>query len=140
MLIRHSVWQAIGGFDERFFFFLEETDFCLQARRRGWKVFHLPQAQVWHEQGQTAQQPGAAARIEYWRSRYAYFEKNCSRGTCALLRAGLRARLLANWLTSNLLFCCTFGRSPRWRDKHEVNTTLWQWHRRGCPAQMGLPR
>jgi hypothetical protein len=140
LLIRQSLWQAIGGFDERFFFFLEETDFCLQARRRGWKVYHLPQMQVWHEQGQSAKQLGPAARVEYWRSRYAYFEKNCSRTACALLRAGLRARLLADWLASGLLFAGTFGRSPRWRDKHELNTTLWRWHRRGCPPQMGLPR
>jgi GT2 family glycosyltransferase len=140
MLIRRILWQAIGGFDERFFFFLEETDFCLQARRRGWKVFHLPQVQAWHEQGKSAKQLGTAARIEYWRSRYAYFEKNCSRVTCVLLRAGLRVRLLANWLASSLLFCCTFGCSPRWRDKYEVNTTLWRWHLRGCPPQMGLPR
>ncbi len=32
MLIRRRVWDEIGGFDERYFFFFEETDFCLQAR------------------------------------------------------------------------------------------------------------
>ena len=37
MLIRREAWEALGGLDERYFFFLEETDFCLQARRRGWR-------------------------------------------------------------------------------------------------------
>ncbi len=140
MLIRHSVWEALGGLDERYFFFLEETDFCLQARRQGWQVFHLPQAQAWHEQGKSATPMGAAARIEYWRSRYAYFEKNCTRLTFLLLRAGLRARLLVDWLASSLLLILTFGRSPRWQHRYELTTTLWRWHVHGCPWQMGLPR
>jgi GT2 family glycosyltransferase len=140
MVIRRSVWETLGGLDERFFFFLEETDFCLQARRRGWEVFHLPQMQVWHEQGGTAKSLAAAARVEYWRSRYAYFDKNCSPAASRMLRLGLRVRLLANWMASGTLSAATFGRSTRWRNRHEVNTTLWRWHRRGCPPEMGLPR
>ena len=57
MLIRAELWRELGGFDERYFFFFEETDFCLQARRRGWQVFHLPQVQVWHEQGKESAKP-----------------------------------------------------------------------------------
>jgi len=61
MLIRRSGWQTLGGLDERYFFFFEETDFCVEARRQGWKIFHLPQVQVWHEQGRSASQAPAAA-------------------------------------------------------------------------------
>src|SRR5215471_19234668 len=43
MLIRKSVWDALGALDERFFFFFEETDFCLQVRRKNLRVMHLPQ-------------------------------------------------------------------------------------------------
>ena len=42
MLIRKSAWDALGGLDERFFFFFEETDFCLQIHRKNLRVFHLP--------------------------------------------------------------------------------------------------
>ncbi len=140
MLIRRSVWEAIGGFDERYFFFFEETDFCLQARRRGWKVFHLPQVQVWHEQGQSARQMPAATRIEYWRSRYAYFQKHRCPLTRGVLRAGLCLRLLADWLASGLLAALAPGGSPRWRQRWLTHTALWRWHLKGCPAEMGLPR
>jgi GT2 family glycosyltransferase len=34
-LVRREVWEKLGGMDEEFFFFLEETDFCLRARREG---------------------------------------------------------------------------------------------------------
>jgi GT2 family glycosyltransferase len=140
LVIRRKTWQQVGGLDERFFFFLEETDFCLQARRAGWKVVHLPQLQVWHEQGRSAGQQPAAVRIEYWRSRYAYFGKNHRLGTRALLRAGLAVKLLAEWLASALLFVFSFGGSPRWRRQWTVNCALMDWHLRGCPEQMGLPR
>ena len=140
MLIRGSVWRDLGGLDERYFFFLEETDFCLQARRRGGKVFHLPQIQVWHEQGQSARQWPAAARIEYWRSRYAYFQKNRGLFARAWLRIGLAARLLVAWLISGVLVLATLGASARWRKQWRVNSALGRWHLLGCPAGMGLPR
>ena len=139
-LVRATLWRALQGLDERFFFFLEETDFCFRTRAQGLKVYHLPQAEVWHEQGQSAQQMPAGARIEYWRSRYAYFQKNCSRLTCAILGAGLRIRLGFDWLGSGLLLLASLGKSSRWRAKHDVATALWDWHLRRCPIEMGLPR
>ena len=121
-----------------YFFFFEETDFCLQARRRGWKIFHLPQVKVWHGQGKSAGQVHVPARIEYWRSRYAYFAKNHSAPVRVFLRLGLGARLLANWLSSGLLFLA--GRSVRWRNAWQVNNALLRWHLKSCPDEAGLPR
>src|SRR6266567_7256857 len=89
LLTRKRLWDSLGGLDERFFFFLEETDFCFAARRAGAKVMHLPQVQVWHGQGQSAKQMPAAARIEYWRSRYSYFQKHRPRSVRLVLRVGL---------------------------------------------------
>jgi GT2 family glycosyltransferase len=140
MLIRGKVWRESGGFDERYFFFLEETDFCRQARERGWKVYHLPQAQAWHGQGQSGRQTPVAVRIEYWRSRYAYFRKNCGMLANGVLRVGLRVRLFVDWLSSGLMLLMTAGRAPRWRHRWEVTTALWRWHFLGCPDGMGLPR
>jgi GT2 family glycosyltransferase len=139
MLIRRAVWEKLGGLDERYFFFFEETDFCLQARRHGWKVFHLPQVRVWHEQGRSAGQMPTGARIDYWRSRYAFFKKNRSLPAWVLLRAGLCARLLVNWLSSGLFTLATLG-GARWRQRWHTHSTLLRWHLAGCPDSMGLPR
>ena len=137
MLVRAKTWREIGGMDERYFFFFEETDFCLQATRRDWKVFHLPQVKVWHEQGKSAGQIFVPARIEYWRSRYAYFVKNHSPFTRAVLRLGLGARLVLNWISSGVL---GLGQSIRWRNAWRVNSALLRWHLSFCPPQSGLPR
>ncbi len=140
MLIRADTWRAMGGLDERYFFFLEETDFCLAVKRAGGKVFHLPQVEVWHEQGKSAKQTPAPARIEYWRSRYAYFAKNHTVLTGALLRAGLWLKLMANALASGSLMAVTLGKNARWSDRWRTNSALLSWHLKGCPPEGGLAR
>ena len=140
MLIRAAVWRAVGGLDERYFFFFEETDFCLQARKAGSKTMHLPQVEVWHEQGKSAKQWPAAARIEYWRSRYSYFVKNYPPSTNTFLRIGLGFRLWMNCFSTGLLTFFSFGRSARWLEAYKTNSELRRWHLLGRPAEMGLPR
>jgi GT2 family glycosyltransferase len=139
-LVRREVWEKLGGMDERFFFFLEETDFCLRARQAGFATIHLPQVRVWHGQGQTAKQDLPAARIEYWRSRYAYFAKHRSWAACIALRCGLLLRLFLDSAVSGFLTMITLGRSLRWREKFAVHRALLLWHLRGCPEGFGLPR
>ena len=139
-LVRREVWEKLRGMDERFFFFLEETDFCLRARQAGFSTMHLPQVRVWHGQGQTAKQDLPAARIEYWRSRYAYFAKHRSPATCIALRCGLLLRLILDSVFSGLLTALTLGQARRWREKFAVHRSLFFWHLRGCPDGVGLPR
>ena len=140
MLIRKSVWDALGGLDERFFFFFEETDFCRQVRRKNLRVMHLPQVRVWHGQGQTARQVSVAVRIEYWRSRYLYFAKNHSRLTRMILFSGLITRLFFDWAFAILLAAFTLGKNARWRSRWQVCSALVVWHLCGCPLKSGLPR
>jgi hypothetical protein len=140
MLVRKSVWDMLGGLDERYFFFLEETDFCLQAHQRGLRVCHLPEVRVRHEQGQTARQVSADARIEYWRSRYTYFAKNHRPLTRLILAVGLGLRLFFDALAAGLCALATLGRNARWRERWCVCAALVGWHLHGCPAEQGLPR
>lgn len=48
LLIRASVLEEIGFFDESFFYLYEDIDFCFRARRRGYKVLYVPEATVCH--------------------------------------------------------------------------------------------
>jgi GT2 family glycosyltransferase len=140
MLIRKSAWDALAGLDEGYFFFFEETDFCLRVRQKNLRVMHLPQVRVWHGQGQTAKQVSAAARIEYWRSRYRYFAKNFGPAPCAALRVGLLLRLFMDWLVALLLTMVTLGKNSRWRSRWRICSALAGWHLCGCPHKTGLPR
>src|SRR5690606_5556540 len=46
---RKSALEAVGGFDEEYAYFLEETDLCLRLLDHGWKVRVTPDAEVHHK-------------------------------------------------------------------------------------------
>ncbi len=140
LLTPRRVWDTLGGFDERYFFFLEETDYCWQVKHRGWSVMHHPEVHVWHYQGGSAKRVKAAARIEYWRSRYQYFEKNCTTRELRLLRLGLGVRLLFNWLLNGLVTLVTLGLIASLRHRFLINHALLRWHLAGRPEGSGIPR
>jgi GT2 family glycosyltransferase len=47
-LIRRSLFEALGGFDERFFMIYEDVDLSFRARLRGARVLYAPAATVEH--------------------------------------------------------------------------------------------
>jgi len=53
MMIRAGVLEAIGGLDEGYFLYFEETDFCLRARRAGFPTWYVPESRVMHVGGQS---------------------------------------------------------------------------------------
>ena len=46
LLIRRSLWEEIGGFDERYFLFMSDAELCQEAWRRGKKVMYFPHTTV----------------------------------------------------------------------------------------------
>lgn len=49
MLLRTNVARHLGGFDERYFLYLEDVDLCLRARAVGARTACVPTARVWHD-------------------------------------------------------------------------------------------
>lgn len=48
MLIKTSVFKEIGLFDEKYFMYLEDADFCARAKNKGFKIAYIPESVVWH--------------------------------------------------------------------------------------------
>lgn len=80
MMIRSSVLEEIGGLDESYFMYYEETDFCLNAMRSGWECWYVPSSRVVHYVGKSSgiNNSGMTKRMpQYWfDSRRRYFLKN----------------------------------------------------------------
>ena len=55
ILVRTSLWKAMGGLDDRFFAHMEEIDFCWRAKLAGWRVCVVPESVVYHLGGGTLQ-------------------------------------------------------------------------------------
>lgn len=45
---RRDVWQALGGFDEDFWMYLEDVDLGFRSRLMGWQTILAPDARVYH--------------------------------------------------------------------------------------------
>lgn len=48
MLIRREAFDAVGGWDERFFLYMEDADFCRRCVRAGWEIWLVPSVEVQH--------------------------------------------------------------------------------------------
>jgi GT2 family glycosyltransferase len=90
MLIRPALLERIGGLDENYFLYFEETDFCLRAKRAGFSTWYVPASRVMHIAGQstkvTGRTDGPRRLPEYWfASRRRYFAMAFGVGTAMLI-------------------------------------------------------
>jgi GT2 family glycosyltransferase len=80
MMVRRAVINQIGLFDEKFFAYQEDADYCLRARAAGWKVFYYPEAKITHYGGQGGSRNRPYRSIWEWhKSYFLYFRKHFAR-------------------------------------------------------------
>jgi len=98
MLTRAEVIQRVGGFDEGFFMYCEEVDWCLRVKRAGWDVHYTPDAEIVHHAGASSRQNAGSMLIQLHRSRDRFFRKHYGTAFAEVARqiARLGARNLAN--------------------------------------------
>ena len=67
LCVRSDVIREIGALDERFFYYWEETDWCLRARQAGWLNAVEPAAKLWHKGVQRDYRPKPS--VAYYNTR-----------------------------------------------------------------------
>jgi len=85
MMIRRELFEELGGFDEDYFMYFEETDFCVRARRHGKKVHHAPVGEFLHEEGGTTKTVRLRTFLDFRRSQILFHLKHG--GTAAAMAA-----------------------------------------------------
>jgi len=73
--LRRDALDTVGGWDERYFMYVEDVDLCWQLRRRGWRVGYEPGAVVTHVQGATTAKHPYRMIAEHHRSLYRFASK-----------------------------------------------------------------
>ena len=131
MMVRKEAIDHVGPLDERYFFFMEETDWAYRMKRSGWRCFFVPWARITHAQGKSVE-GRADARIMFYRSRYAFFKKWHS-GSYPLVCGVIFCRLLVNTLLSISGVALTLGLKKNLKKKLSVYAQLIAWHMNGCP-------
>ncbi len=137
MMINKKALDEVGFFDERYFFFFEETDLAYAFHKEGWEVYQVPDAFVYHLQGQSIGHD-ARSRIEFYRSRYQFLHKWHSRGYFYPAVAIIFFRLLINCLFGCAVNVLTLGLVKKLRQKLFVYSLLIFWHLKSCIIRNGL--
>lgn len=89
MFVRRAVYEQIGGFDEAFFMYSEELDWCYRAKQAGWQIVYLPTARVTHYEGKSSEQVVAQRDIYFHSSKIRFFRKYRGAVIAEILRAFL---------------------------------------------------
>lgn len=53
MFVKKEVFEKIGFFDEKYFLYYEDDDFCFRAKQAGYKIKYIPSAIVYHKNAQS---------------------------------------------------------------------------------------
>jgi len=145
MMIRPEVIRAIGGFDESYFLYFEETDFCLRARRAGFPTGYVPESRIMHIGGQSTGVTERNSRPKrlppYWfesRRRYFTVALGIGRATAADLLVLLAYPF--GWLKRLALGRSSSSIPHFWRDLARASLLRpvnWRRARRRQPLQSG---
>lgn len=78
MMVRKRVFEQIGLLDEGFFTYYDDIDFCLAARRAGWRIWYVPESRVVHLVGQSTGVDNTPRRLPKYmlEARRRYYLKN----------------------------------------------------------------
>lgn len=91
MFIRREVIEEIGYFDQKYFLYLEDADYSMRAKNKGWKVLFVPKARIWHKVSQSSGIGSALNDYYITRNRLLFGSRYASlRTKIALLREAFR--------------------------------------------------
>jgi GT2 family glycosyltransferase len=115
ILVKRQVIEQIGAIDHRFFYYWEETDWCMRARENNWKVYCVSQAHLWHKGVQRDYRPSANVTYYATRNRFLFLQNH---------RAPLGIWIAVWWQILRRL--ASWSIRPKWRHKREHRDALWQ--------------
>ncbi len=98
--LRRDALDDVGGWDERYFMYMEDLDLCWRLRRRGWRVAYEPAGRVVHMQGVSTSKRPYRMILEHHRSAWRFLRRRYTGAGLVLLPAAavyLALRCVAAW-------------------------------------------
>ncbi|HED05971.1 MAG TPA: glycosyltransferase family 2 protein [Ignavibacteria bacterium] len=75
MLIKNDVFEDVGLFDDNFFLYVEDTDFCFRTNQLGYKIYITHKSKIYHKVNQTTAKENLTLPIYYNTRNRLYFAK-----------------------------------------------------------------
>lgn len=100
-LARSELTDKVGFFDEDYFMYVEEVDYCYRAKRQGWKVWYLPKWSITHYGGASA--GGEFTLISEYKGIKIFYRKHKKAWEQALLSFFLKAGAVVRTILFSLI-------------------------------------
>ncbi len=106
LLVRREVIEQTGGFDEQFFMYGEDLDWCRRIRQAGWQAWYITSAEVTHEGARSTRQISDHGSRWALESNLRYFHKWGDNGKMLRARLALSCGNLIRaiaWLVTSVV-------------------------------------
>jgi len=104
MVVRRETIDQVGMFDESFFMYGEDLDWCFRIRKGGWGIYYLPTTQIVHFKGESSKKSPFEQRRLFYEAMHLFVKKHFGAGK-ALMPSWLL--ILAVWIRAILSFVST---------------------------------
>jgi len=138
--VKKEMIEEIGAYDEDFFFYFEDTEWCIRAHKNSWKVILHPKIKIPHIGGSSSSELYSKSRIEFYRSRIIFWKKIFPKSIVVLLYLWNIPKLCLDLIFYSLITLITFGQNARIRKKMIDRAVVLTWLLLGKPKKWGLPR
>jgi GT2 family glycosyltransferase len=95
-MFRRTVYDTIGGLDERFFFYGEDLDFCKRVGDAGGTIVYVYTAEIIHLGGGSSRKRRRASIVNFYDTMWQYYQKHFSEAHPGVLQGliwlGIQAR------------------------------------------------
>jgi hypothetical protein len=115
IMVKREVIEQVGMLDERFFYYWEETEWCIRAHKQGWNIMHVPQAKLWHKGVQRDYRPKPSVTYYKTRNRFLTLAKHHAPFLAWFMVWGQTLHTLTSWTIK-----------PRWQPMHEHRNAMWR--------------
>lgn len=115
ILLRRAVIEQVGMIDPHYFYFWEETEWCLRASKAGWKVMNVPHAKLWHKGVQRDYHPNPSVTYYATRNRLLTLSKHHAPAAVRAMAWFQILRTLTSWTLK-----------PKWRNMRAHRRAMWR--------------
>ena len=115
ILVRRAVIEQVGMLDQRFFYYWEETEWCVRTKKAGWRIVHVPQAKLWHKGVQRDYKPSPSVTYYSTRNRLMMLAKHHAPLVAWVVAWKQTLRTLLSWSIR-----------PKWRSMLGHRNAMWQ--------------
>ena len=76
ILVQRPLWEEIGGMDEGYALYFEDTDWCYRAREAGWELRYIPTPTIMHRGAHTTSAAPLRSSVLFAQSQSRFYRKN----------------------------------------------------------------